>query len=156
MEALCRDASIAVVVLTDPHGLVLCRLGGGEFAEKAADVALQPGAVWEEKEAGTNAIGAALAEGQSISVIGGEHFFEAHSILSCSAAPIFDPYGAIAGVLDLTNASDEPQALTMALVNRAAEQIDGPCSTPSSELRTDALPLRSLFDRQLARGQPRV
>ena len=124
MEALCRDASIAVVVLTDPHGLVLCRLGEGEFAEKAASVALQPGAVWEEKAAGTNAIGAALAERQSISVIGGEHFFEAHSILSCSAAPIFDPYGAIAGVLDLTNASNEPQALTMALVNRAAEQIE--------------------------------
>ena len=124
MEALCRDASIAVVVLTDPHGLVLCRLGQGEFAEKAASVALQPGAVWEEQAAGTNAIGAALAEGQSISVIGGEHFFEAHSILSCSASPIYDPYGAIAGVLDLTNASNEPQALTMALVNRAAEQIE--------------------------------
>ena len=126
MEALCRDASFAgvVVVLTDPHGLVLCRLGEGEFAEKAAEVALQPGAAWEEKAAGTNAIGAVLAERQSISVIGGEHFFEAHSILSCSAAPIFDPYGAIAGVLDLTNASNEPQALTMALVNRAAEQIE--------------------------------
>jgi hypothetical protein len=26
--------------------------------------------------------------------------------------------------LDLTNASNEPQALTMALVNRAAEQIE--------------------------------
>jgi transcriptional regulator of acetoin/glycerol metabolism len=45
MEALCRDASIAVVILTDPHGLVLCRLGEGEFAEKAASVALQPGVV---------------------------------------------------------------------------------------------------------------
>jgi len=126
MEALCRDASVAgvVVVLTDPHGLVLCRLGEGAFAEKAAEVALRPGAAWEEKAAGTNAIGAVLAERQPISVIGGEHFFEAHSILSCSAAPIFDPYGAIAGVLDLTNASNQPQALTMALVNRAAEQIE--------------------------------
>jgi len=126
MEALCRDASVAgaVVILTDPHGLVLHRLGEGEFAEKAAGVALRPGATWDEKAAGTNAIGTVLAERQAISVIGGEHFFEVHSILSCAAAPIFDPFGAIAGVLDLTNASNEPQTLTMALVNRAAEQIE--------------------------------
>ena len=96
----------------------------GQIRRKGGGVALRPGAIWEEQAAGTNAIGAALAERHSISVFGGEHFFEAHSILSCSAAPIFDPYGAIAGVLDLTNASCEPQALTMALVNRAAEQIE--------------------------------
>ena len=126
MEALCRDASVAgaVVILTDPRGLVLSRLGDGDFAEQAANVALRPGVTWNESAAGTNAIGAALAEGQSISVVGGEHFFEAHSILSCSAAPIFDPFGAITGVLDLTNDSAEPQALTMALVSRAAEQIE--------------------------------
>ena len=133
MGALYRDAGVSggVVILTDPHGLVLYRLGAGSFADKASDVALRPGARWDESTIGTNAIGAAIAERQSESVIGGEHFFDVHSILSCSAAPIFDPFGAVAGVLDLTSSSNEPQALTLALVNRAAEQIE-----------------RSLFDAQ--------
>ena len=87
-------------------------------------MALRPGARWDEATAGTNAIGVALAERQPISVIGGEHFFELHSILSCSAIPILDPSGAIAGVLGLTNAADVPQIHTLALVNRAAEQIE--------------------------------
>jgi CRP-like cAMP-binding protein len=126
MEALHRDAGEAggIVILTDPQGLVLFRLGAGRFADEAADVALRPGAIWDEATVGTNAIGTALAERRSGSVIGGEHFFEVHSILSCSAAPIFDPFGAIAGVLDLTNSSDQPKALTLALVGRAAEQIE--------------------------------
>ncbi len=126
MESLYRDARAAagIVILTDPHGLILHRLGEGKFASDAANVALLPGARWNEATAGTNAIGTALAEQQPGSVIGGEHFFEMHAILSCSAAPIFDPLGGVAGVLDLTNSSNEPQPLMLALVNRATEQIE--------------------------------
>ncbi|HXZ17567.1 MAG TPA: helix-turn-helix domain-containing protein [Roseiarcus sp.] len=126
METLFRDARVAsgIVILTDPHGLILHRLGEGKFASEAANVALLAGATWDEATAGTNAIGAALAERAPGAVIGGEHFFEIHNILSCSAAPIFDPFGAVAGVLDLTSSSSEPQPLMLALVNRAAEQIE--------------------------------
>jgi len=126
MEALYRDARVAsgIVILTDPQGLILHRLGAGKFAAKAADVALLPGARWDEATAGTNAIGTALAERHPGAVIGGEHYFEMHSILSCSAAPIFDPSGGIAGVLDLTHSSNGPQPLMLALVNRASEQIE--------------------------------
>jgi len=126
MEALYRDARVAsgLVILTDAHGLILHRLGEGRFASDAANVALLPGATWDEATAGTNAIGTALADRRPGAVIGGEHFFEIHSILGCAAAPIFDPFGGIAGVLDLTSSSNEPQPLTLALVNRAAEQIE--------------------------------
>ena len=126
MEALYRDARGAsgIVILTDPHGLILHRLGEGRFANAAADVTLVPGATWDEATAGTNAIGTALADHQPSAVVGGEHFFEIHSILGCSAAPIFDPFGAIAGVLDLTSSSNEPQPLMLALVNRATMQIE--------------------------------
>ena len=126
MEALYRDADVTggVVVLTDSHGLVLYRLGAGRFADRASDVALRPGARWDEATIGTNAIGAAIAEQQPGSVMGGEHFFDVHSILSCSASPIFDPFGAVAGVLDLTSSSHAPQPLTLALVRRAVEQIE--------------------------------
>ena len=126
MEALFRDASVAggIVILTDPRGLVLYSLGRGQFATEAANVALRPGAMWDEATIGTNGIGTAIAERQPISVIGGEHFFELHQILSCSAAPIFDPFGAITGVLDLTCAAKTPQTLMLALIKRAVEQIE--------------------------------
>jgi len=126
MEALFRDASLAggIVILTDPQGLVLHLLGKGQFASDAANVALRPGATWDEATVGTNAIGTAIAERRPLSVIGGEHFFERHQILSCSAAPIFDPFGGIMGALDLTCASKAPEALTLALIKRAVEQIE--------------------------------
>ncbi|MGO4870200.1 MAG: GAF domain-containing protein [Roseiarcus sp.] len=126
MEALFQDASLtgAIVILTDPNGVVLFSVGKGDFAELAAGVALRPGATWDEGTIGTNAIGTALAERQPISVIGGEHFFDLHKVLSCSAAPILDPCGVVVGVLDLTNASEVPQTHTLALVRRAVEQIE--------------------------------
>ena len=97
MEALCRDASSLASSFSS-----LTRTGWSSVASErvvrreATSVALLPGVTWDEKGDGTNAIGAVLAERQAISVIGGEHFFQIHSILSCSAAPIFDPFGAIA------------------------------------------------------------
>ena len=113
-----------MVILTDPQGVVLYSLGSGRFAGEAARVALRPGAAWSEGAAGTNAIGTALAERHAISVSGGEHFFDMHRILSCSAAPLFGSSGEIAGILDLTQPSDVPQTYTLALVNRAVEQIE--------------------------------
>jgi CRP-like cAMP-binding protein len=126
MEALFQDASLTpgIVILTDPTGVVLYSAGTGEFADRAASVALRPGALWDEGTIGTNGIGTALAERRPISVIGRQHFFDVHSVLSCSAAPIFDARGVIVGVLDLTNPSDVPQTHTLALVRRAVEQIE--------------------------------
>jgi len=126
LEELFKDAGTTggMVILTDPQGVVLYSLGSGRFAGKAARVALRPGAAWSEGAAGTNAIGTALAERQAISVSGGEHFFDMHRILSCSAVPLFGPSGGIAGILDLTQPSDVPQTYTLALVNRAVEQIE--------------------------------
>ena len=64
-----------------------------------------------------------------ISVLGGEHFFDSHHILSCSAVPLFDPFGAIAGVLDLTNASDVPQVHALALLT-AERRTGAMCGRP--------------------------
>ena len=126
LEELFSDAGTTggIVILTDPGGVVLYSLGSGKFAGEAASVALRPGAAWNERAAGTNAIGTALAEQHAISVTGAEHFFDMHRILSCSAAPLFGPSGEIVGILDLTQPSDVPQTHTLALVNRAVEQIE--------------------------------
>lgn len=126
IEALYADArqTGAIVILTDATGVILATVGNIEFAERAARVALRPGVDWDEATIGTNAIGTALAEGREIAVAGGEHFFTQHAILSCSAVPILDPHGRIAGVLDLSNGAEVPQTHTLALVRRAVQQIE--------------------------------
>ncbi|SJZ53236.1 helix-turn-helix domain-containing protein [Consotaella salsifontis] len=126
VETLCRDAEPAggIVVLTDPNGLVLLRVGDGQFAEQASAAALHPGANWSEDSVGTSAIGVSLVEQGEISVFGAEHFLSRHSCFSCSAMPIFGPDGAVAGVLDLSTPHDVSHAYSLALVRRAVEQVE--------------------------------
>src|SRR5207247_1819266 len=87
IEALRSEASAScsIVILTDAHGLVLDTIGSADFAGRAARVALRPGVPWSETATGTNAIGAALLEKRPVEVLGAEHYFEAHKVLSCWA-----------------------------------------------------------------------
>jgi len=114
----------SVVILTDAKGLVLDTAGSPEFAGRAAQVALRPGVAWSETSTGTNAIGTALAERRAIEVHGAEHFFEPHGILHCAASPIFDPFGKLAGVLDMSGHASSAHTHAMGLVRLAVEQIE--------------------------------
>jgi transcriptional regulator of acetoin/glycerol metabolism len=114
----------SVVILTDAQGIVLDTAGSPEFAGQAAAVALRPGVAWSETVTGTNAIGTAMAERRAIEVHGAEHFFEPHGILHCAASPIFDPYGKLAGVLDMSGHASAEHTHAMGLVRLAVEQIE--------------------------------
>ncbi|QJP13801.1 sigma-54-dependent Fis family transcriptional regulator [Starkeya sp. ORNL1] len=126
VESLYSDAMATgcVVILTDDNGLILETLGSAGFAARAAQVALRPGVPWCETATGTNAVGTALVEGRPIAVHGGEHYFEPHGILSCSAAPIFDPYGRIVGALDLSGPASVDHRHALGLVRMAVAQIE--------------------------------
>jgi transcriptional regulator of acetoin/glycerol metabolism len=116
-------ASDSIVILTDAGGVVLDAVGDSSFAGRAAKVALAPGARWSETGAGTNAIGTALCERRPVEIIGAEHYFDPHRVLSCWATPIFGPHGEILGVLDVS-APSEARGHELALVRLAAEQIE--------------------------------
>jgi len=126
IEALHAEAQSTdcIVILTDAEGLILDTVGNAGFADRAAQVALRPGVPWAETNTGTNAIGAALIEGRPIRVHGIEHFFEPHGFLSCSAAPIFDPFGRIAGALDMSGPALADQDHALGLVRLAVDQIE--------------------------------
>ncbi|MFS8036865.1 sigma-54-dependent Fis family transcriptional regulator [Xanthobacter sp. AM11] len=126
LEALHASASAAdsIVILTDPSGLVLDTVGSADFAHRAARVALRPGVSWSEAETGTNAIGTALVERRAIEVRGAEHYAEPHSILSCAAAPILDPFGDLVGLLDLSGPAGVPHLHALALVKLAVDQVE--------------------------------
>ncbi|MEM5372126.1 sigma-54-dependent Fis family transcriptional regulator [Paraburkholderia azotifigens] len=114
----------SMVLLTDSNGVILHSLGDSDFVEKASRVALCAGVSWSEADRGTNAVGTALAEGQPTVVHGGEHFLQANRILTCSCAPIADPYGRTIGALDV---SGDPRGFhkhTLALVRMSAQIIE--------------------------------
>ncbi len=126
LDALYAEARTVsgIVVLTNARGEVLDAVGDPSFAGKAAEVALRPGAQWSEDGTGTNAIGTALAERRAVVVDGGEHYFQAHNILSCAATPIVDPRGATIGVLDISTPATTPAGLMLGMVRLAVEQIE--------------------------------
>ncbi len=113
-----------MVILTDAQGVIMHTLGDDDFLEKANRVALTPGVAWSEQRRGTNAIGTAIAEGVPTLVNADEHYLRANHILTCSAAPIFDPRGAVIGVLDVTGDCQSFHRHTMALVRMSAQMIE--------------------------------
>jgi len=126
LEALHASARAAgaIAILTAPDGLVLDAVGDAAFLDKAARVSLRPGVPWREDATGTNAIGTALVERRAVEVRGGEHYFEPYRILSCSAAPILDPFGRLAGVLDLSGEASVHHVHALGLVQLAVDQIE--------------------------------
>lgn len=117
-------ASGSIVLLTDDEGWILDAEGSTGFLDKAGRVALLPGARWDEGTVGTNAIGTALVEGRALQVRGGEHYFAPHGILTCSATPLFDPWGQCLGVLDISGDARQPHVHALALARQAVVQIE--------------------------------
>lgn len=114
----------SMVLLTSSRGMVLHSLGDTDFLEKASRVALTPGMDWSEQSKGTNAIGTALSEQEALTVHGNQHFMNANKFLTCSAAPIFDPYGQVIGALDVTGDQRSYHQHTLALVRMSAQMIE--------------------------------
>ena len=116
--------SDGVVILTDGSGFILDVAGNPGFADQASRVLLRPGIHWSETVTGTNAIGTALIERRPIGVHGAEHFFEPHRMLACAAAPIIDPAGRLAGVLDMSGHASIRHSHALDLVRFAVGQIE--------------------------------
>jgi len=114
----------SMVLLTDNHGVILHSLGDSDFVEKANRVALCTGVSWAEADRGTNAIGTALVDGQPTVVHAGEHFLHANRILTCSCAPIADPFGRTVGALDVSGDTRGFHKHTLALVRMSAQMIE--------------------------------
>jgi transcriptional regulator of acetoin/glycerol metabolism len=114
----------SMVLLTTAKGMVLHSLGDTDFLEKASRVALTPGMDWSERNKGTNAIGTALTEEEALTVHGNQHYLNANKFLTCSAAPIFDPYGQVIGALDVTGDHRSFHQHTLALVRMSAQMIE--------------------------------
>ncbi|MBP0588470.1 sigma-54-dependent Fis family transcriptional regulator [Paraburkholderia sp. LEh10] len=117
------DPELAVV-MTDADGVILHLASSPEFAGEVEDWGLCAGAVWNEREAGTNGMGTCLAEGEAVAVRQHEHFYRRYATLTCAAAPVFDERGSIAGVLDVTSRSPLLQQHSLVLVGMSRQMIE--------------------------------
>lgn len=113
----------SLVLLCDAQGTVLQQAGDPHFLQRAEQVALRAGVSWAENHRGTNAIGTALVCAQPIKIHGSQHYLPDNRILSCHAAPIYDPYGQIIGVLDISGPSELEHHYALDLAQLYARQI---------------------------------
>src|SRR5574343_1844854 len=118
-----RDSG-SMVILADANGLLLETVGDPDFVSRADRVALSAGASWDETLRGTNAIGTALSEETPVAVLGGEHFLEYNSFLTCCASPIVRPDGRLIGVLDISGDYRRQQRHTLGVVRLSALIIE--------------------------------
>jgi sigma-54 dependent transcriptional regulator, acetoin dehydrogenase operon transcriptional activator AcoR len=121
-QHLARSSSM--VLLADHEGVILRALGEAGFVARAARSQLQPGGLWSEAAMGTNAIGTALIEQQTVTVVGDQHFLQRNRFLTCISAPIMAPGGGVLGVLDISGDAGVAQVHGAALVEMTAGIIE--------------------------------
>jgi len=126
LDGLARDLARHhfALLLADHDGVVLRRMGGGEFAAIADAVKLIEGAHWAESVRGTNAIGTALAEDVPVSVLGAAHFARPNQSLVCYASPVRNPSGETIAVLDATGSVSSADAFVSVAVRSAARALE--------------------------------
>ncbi|MBS0420394.1 MAG: sigma-54-dependent Fis family transcriptional regulator [Proteobacteria bacterium] len=116
------------LLLADTSGVILCEKIDPTLRRMFIQAGLIVGAEWSEQREGTNGIGTCAAESRPITIHQSDHFRSRHIGLSCSAAPIHDPYGRVVAVLDASSVSAEggreSQMHTVALVNASARLIE--------------------------------
>ncbi len=117
-----------VLLLTDAKGVTVDFIGDPTFNNHCRKAGLYLGADWSESHAGTCAVGTCISTGEALSVHQTDHFDATHIPLTCTAAPIYDPSGAMAAVLDISALrSPEPkgsQFLALQLVKSFAHKIE--------------------------------
>lgn len=115
------------------HLFVFCNSRGeikhieGAFSiqSKAEAMNFVVGSSWRENNAGTNAIGTALASGSPIQIFAAEHFCQEVHEWTCSAAPIRDPATQkILGVIDLTGLWENVNSHSLFVVLTVAQAIE--------------------------------
>ena len=114
------------VALTDQHARLLARRDSDSWFGRVADrVYFAQGFGYAEGAVGTNGVGTVLEFGESVHIVGAEHFVDALQPFACAGAPVRDPFsGRILGVLDISCLSDHSSPILHSLVRSAASRIE--------------------------------
>jgi len=117
-----------VVLLCNSAGIAIHHRGDESRADDFKQWGIWLGGVWDEQIEGTNGIGTCITEQRPLLVHCGQHYRSRHSMLTCAGAPIFDAFGELAGVLDVsavaTDGPDRPQQLALAATIASARAVE--------------------------------
>jgi transcriptional regulator of acetoin/glycerol metabolism len=119
------EGSSLSFTLTDADGLILVQRGDVHLLARSEQIGVVPGTRWAELDVGTNGIGTALANRQTMQVFGAEHYCETFHGTTCTATLIRHPITRQAlGVFDITSGYAEPATNVWALATQAATLIE--------------------------------
>jgi AraC-like DNA-binding protein len=110
-----------VVLLCDRDGIAIHHRGNESLADAYKDCGIWLGGVWSEQIEGTNGIGTCITDQRSTTVLRDQHFRTRHSNLNCAGAPIFDPLGRLAAVLDTSSMNPQTTEQSLSLVMAATK-----------------------------------
>lgn len=91
------------VLLADCDGIPVARRGAVADDATFQEWGLWTGSVWSENSEGTNGIGTCLVEQRALTIHRDQHFHTRNTLLSCTAAPVFDHEGNVAAALDVSS-----------------------------------------------------
>ncbi|MCU1604279.1 MAG: modulated sigma54 specific transcriptional regulator, Fis family [Modestobacter sp.] len=113
------------VALTDNRARLVVRRDSDTRIGRVLDgVYFAQGFGYAEGVVGTNGVGTVLEFGESVHIVGAEHFVEPLQTFACAGAPIRDPFtGRIDGVLDISCRSRDSTPLMHSVVRAAAARI---------------------------------
>ena len=117
-----------VVLLCNRDGVAIHHRGNESLADTYKDRGIWLGAVVSEQMEGTNGIGTCITDQRATMVHRDQHFRTRHIDLSCAGAPIFDPLGRLAAVLDTSSmnprTTEQSLSLAMAATKVSARGIE--------------------------------
>ncbi|MDI3257934.1 MAG: sigma-54-dependent Fis family transcriptional regulator, partial [Kyrpidia sp.] len=114
----------STVMVSHVNGYILYSVGDPKFMSDAQKIHLKEGAGWSERSRGTNAIGTAAAVREPVSVVGGEHYCTVNRFLYCAAAPVFDTFGRLEAIIDVSGYCNEYHPSTVHLVDFVSRQVE--------------------------------
>jgi sigma-54 dependent transcriptional regulator, acetoin dehydrogenase operon transcriptional activator AcoR len=100
-------SSRCAVILTDATGVLI---GASPLANHTSQItpkAHRVGVNLAEEFVGTTAPGIVAKTGKAASVLGTEHFFESVRAMHCTAAPIHNTQGQLAGIFNISSEGDQ-------------------------------------------------
>jgi transcriptional regulator of acetoin/glycerol metabolism len=110
------------VLLAGSDGVPVDRRGVAADDATFKSWGLWTGAIWSEEREGTNGIGTALVERRPLTIDREQHFFSRNTLLSCTAAPIYDQDANLAGVLDVSSCRADRTDLFADLIKLAVSE----------------------------------
>ncbi|MFB6436520.1 GAF domain-containing protein [Streptomyces sp. NPDC056411] len=114
-----------LLAVCDPQGRLLWVEGHPGVRRDAERMNFVAGARWDERHAGTNAPGTALAADHAVQIFATEHYNRRVQRWTCAAAPLHDPRtGRLLGAVDITGGDHLASPHSLALVQATARAAE--------------------------------